>query len=138
MARIEWVKQRLNNWALWKVQEGSGGMGFASQSSFLNSAPGESRPEARIPIDEIDASVTNEAVESLKVPRPHLYRVLQCMYPRGIGAKATARECECAESTVYSLLSVADGVLANWFRERADATAAKRSAYLATRGCSRT
>lgn len=128
MARIEWVKQRLNNWALWKVQEGSGGMGFASQSSFLNNAPGESRPESRIPIDEIDASVTNEAVESLKVPRPHLYRVLQCIYPRGMGVKATARECDCQESNVYSLLGIADGVLATWFRDRLEKQQAARDA----------
>lgn len=128
MARIEWVKVRLNNWALWKVQESSGGMGFASQSSFLNDAPGQTRPEARIPIDEIDASVTDEAVESLKKPRPQLYRVLQCMYPKGMGIKATCRECECKESTVYSLLTVADAVLAVWFRERAEKQAATREA----------
>ena len=35
MARIEYMQLRLNNWALWKVREAGGGLGFASQSAFL-------------------------------------------------------------------------------------------------------
>jgi hypothetical protein len=119
MARIEWVKQRLQNWALWKVQEASGGMGFAKQSSFLNDAPG-SQPEARIPVDEIEASVTNDGVESLKLTRPHLYQTLQDIYPKGIGIKAAARDRQCGESTIKAHLDIADGVLAGWFSDRAD------------------
>ncbi|APW38982.1 hypothetical protein RD110_18690 [Rhodoferax koreense] len=128
MARIEWVKHRLNNWALWKVQEASGGMGFAKQSAFLNDAPQETTPEARIPVDEIDASVTNEGVESMKLSRPQLYETLQCIYPKGMGIKATARERCCGESTIKAHLDIADGVLAVWFRERADKSAKLREA----------
>lgn len=128
MARIEWVKHRLNNWALWKVRESSGGLGYSTQSSFLNDAPGETRAEAWIPVDEIDASVTDQAVESLKVPRPHLYQVLQCIYPRGLGVLGTARECECSVSNVSSLLNVADRVLSAWFQDHADRKEALREA----------
>lgn len=128
MARIDWVKYRLNNWALWKVQEASGGMGFASQSSFLNDAPGDSLRESKIPVDEIEASVTDEAVESLKLPRPHLYRALQCIYPLGLGVQGASRECGCQPSTIHALLGVADGVLAVWFRERAEKQEALRKA----------
>lgn len=128
MARIEWVKHRLHNWALWRVQEASGGMGFASQSAFLNDAPGETRPEARIPVDEIDASLTDEGVETLKLPRPQLYRTLHCIYPGGLGIKATARACECGESTIKAHLEIADNVLAAWFRDRAEKKAALREA----------
>lgn len=130
MARIDWVTVRLNNWALWKVRERSGGMGFATQAAFLNDAAGETRPEARIPVDEIEAAITDQAVESLKAPRPHLYRALQCVYPLGMGVKAAARECNCATSTIYSLLNVADGVLAEWFRERAEKARQAQSAYI--------
>lgn len=128
MARIEWVKHRLHNWALWKVSEASGGMGFASQSAFLNDAPGETRPEARIPVDEIDASITDEAVETLKLPRPQLYRTLYCIYPKGMGIKGTARECLCGESTIKAHLDTADNVLSVWFRERAEQQALRRAA----------
>ena len=126
MARIEWVKHRLNNWALWWVDQNTGGMGFASQSSFLNDAPGQSVRESRIPIDEVEASVTNDAVETLKVPRPQLYRTLHCIYPRGMGIKGTANACECGESTIKAHLDIADNVLAVWFRERAEQQQALR------------
>jgi len=128
MARIEWVKQRLDNWALWKVTMTCGGLGFASQSSFLNDAPGETRAEARIPIDEVEASVTDEAIETLKLPRPQIYRTLQCIYPRGMGIKATALEFGGSVSTVKAHLDTADNVLAVWFRERAEQQAARREA----------
>ena len=68
MARIEWVKQRLENWALFKAREAGGGLGFASQSSFLGEADSSRYRESRIPIDDVDASVTDEAVESLVDP----------------------------------------------------------------------
>jgi hypothetical protein len=119
MARIEWVKHRLNNWALWVDQEQSGGRGYASQSSFLNQ-PGGGSFECRVPVDDVDASVTNTAVESLKLPRPHLYQTLHCIYPHGLGIKETARQCGAAESTIKSHLDQADAVLALWFNERAE------------------
>jgi hypothetical protein len=34
MARVEWVKQRFENWALWKERENRGGLGFYTSSSF--------------------------------------------------------------------------------------------------------
>ena len=66
MARIEWVKARLNNWALWRCQMAGNGLGFSSQSSFLNDAPGTER-EARIPVDEIEASVTHEGLSLIHI-----------------------------------------------------------------------
>jgi len=120
MARIEWVKLRLNNWALWKARETGGGLGWASQSSFLNDARTDRYREAAIPIDDVDAATTNTAVESLREERPHLYTTLQCVYPDGLGIKETARRCACAESTIKAHLDQADQALALWFRERAE------------------
>jgi hypothetical protein len=102
-----------------------GGLGFASQASFLNDAPGADR-EAKIPVDEIEASITHEAIESLKVVRPQLYAVLYCMYPFGLGVSGTCRRLECERANVYSLLDVADRVLAAWFADRAEKHEAQR------------
>ena len=128
--RIEWVKTRLNNWALWKAREAGGGLGFASQSSFLREVDSSRYRESIIPIDECDASVTNEAVESLKVPRPHLYACVQAIYVRDVGVKGAASRLGKAESTIKAQLEQADQALAAWFTERRERQAAKLKAYL--------
>ncbi|WP_295378389.1 hypothetical protein [uncultured Pseudacidovorax sp.] len=103
------------------------GLGFASQSSFLIERSLSDR-ELRIPIDEVEASITHEAVEALKTPRPHLYEVLHLVYPFGLGAGGTAKRLGCSRSNVYALLDVADRVLAAWFTERAERQAKAKEA----------
>ena len=119
MARIEWIKCRLNNWALWKVRESSGGMGFATVSVLLANRVDESRDSA-LPVDEIDAAKTNQAVESLKPDRAHLYHTLHCIYIEGAGIKMSARMLGCAESTVKARLDQADHALSSWFGEQSE------------------
>jgi hypothetical protein len=119
MARIEWVQQRLENWALWHEREGGGSLGFASQSSFLNEAAETSRyRESVVPVDDVDAGITNDAVESMKPERDHLYRTLHLVYLKGTGIKETARLLAKAESTVHAQLGQADAYLSQWFIER--------------------
>ena len=118
MARIEWVKQRLHNWALYKNRERGGGIGFATQSVILRESNGGYR-ESIIPIDEVDASLTDQAVESLRPARDHLYLTLACIYLRDLGIKGTARHTCKAESTVHAHLEQADVALSAWFGERA-------------------
>lgn len=119
MARIEWVKQRLNNWALWKAREMGGGLGFATQSVLL-AEPRDGYRESIIPVDDVDAGLTDTAVESLRPAREHLYLTLHCIYVRDMGIKGTARHVCKAESTVYAHLDQADLALAAWFGERAE------------------
>ena len=119
MARIEWVRQRLENWALWHERDGGGSLGYASQSSFLSEAAETSRYRvSTVPVDDVEASVTNEAVESLRPDRAHLYRALELMYLKGAGIKETARAMARAESTVHAQLGQADAYLAQWFTDR--------------------
>ena len=117
MARIEWVKHRLDNWALWKERESSGGLGYATQSVLLAERVDRYR-EVMIPVDEVDASVTNTAVESLRPSRSHLYVTLQHIYIQGVGIKETARHMARAESTIKANLDSADHALSEWFGER--------------------
>jgi hypothetical protein len=126
VARVEWVKQRLENWALWKARECGGGLGFSTTTSFLHDADTSRYRESTIPVDEVEASVTNEAVESLKLGRGHLYETLSHVYVDGIGIKETARRMRRAESTIYAHLEQAENCLAQWFRERSERQAAAR------------
>jgi hypothetical protein len=132
VARIEWVDQRLKNWALWIERQAGGGLGFYSQSSFLNEVDSSRYREARIPVDEVDAGVTNEAVKSLLPERKHLHDTLQGIYVQGLGVRETARRECCAESTIKARLEQADHVLAVWFTERKRAQEARRAAIEAT------
>lgn len=127
MARIEYIRLRLNNWALWKAREAGNGLGWSTQSSFLNEYESGRYRESIIPIDDVDASETNTAVEALRPEREHLYVTLQCIYPLGMGARRTAAHCGVAESTIKARLEQADLALMQWLRARREALDAKRS-----------
>jgi hypothetical protein len=135
MARIEWIKLRLENWALWKARESSGGLGWSTQSVLLANVVDCSR-EIPLPVDEIDAEKTNQAVESLKLGRGHLYVTLQLIYIKGLGIRETGRQMARAESTVKANLDSADHALREWFNAKAEADAAQRSALAAKRSLS--
>lgn len=121
MARIEYIKHRLDNWAKWKARDQGGGLGWASQAAFLNEYSSDRYREARIPIDDVDASVTDQAVEALLPDHAHLYRTLQCIYPHGLGIRETARREGVAESSIKARLDAADRALQLWFAAREDA-----------------
>lgn len=128
MARIDWVVARLNNWALWSERQKAGGLGFAPSSVLLQAERVDQTREIRMPVDEIDGAVTDQAVSSLKVPHPDLHRTLVRFYLDGAGIKAIGRECEVDPSSVKARLGRADRQLANWFSDRAERQqAAKRS-----------
>lgn len=121
MARIEWVKQRLYNWALWKDRESHSGLGYASQVAFLAVACSSDRyREAAMPVDDVEAERTNRAVESLRVRQAHIYETLQFIYIKNLGIKETARRTGCAESTIKARLDAADHALSRWFGEHAE------------------
>jgi DNA-directed RNA polymerase specialized sigma24 family protein len=133
MARIEWVKHRLNNWATWKARESAGGMGYAKQSAFLREVVDGYR-EVHIPVDDVDASTTDVAVESLRQGKGHLYMTLQLVYVKGVGHREAARLMARAESTIKANLEQADHALREWFNGKAERDAAKRKNYQGLQG----
>jgi hypothetical protein len=118
MARIEWVRQRLENWALWHERGRGGGLGYATQSVLLTERVDGDRAEAWVPVDEVEAAVTDEAVDALKLGYGHLHKTLQLFYLRGAGIKETSRVMQRAESTIKAQLERADALLATWFADR--------------------
>jgi len=121
MARIEYIKHRLENWALWKAREAGGGLGFATQSVLLAERVDRYREiDIRSTIDDTDASLTNTAVESLRPAQGHLYRRLHLIYIFDLGVKEAARRECCAESTIKASLEQADHALRTWFINHAE------------------
>lgn len=127
MARIEYIKHRLENWALWKARESGCGLGFATQSVLLAVRVDRYREiDIRSTIDDADASLTNTAVESLRPAQSHLYRRLHLIYLLDTGIKEAARRECCAESTIKASLEQADHALRDWFNAKAEADDARR------------
>lgn len=81
MARIEWVKQRLENWARWVVQREAGGMGYPRRAVFTREMGVSASTEwMSLPIDDVDAERTHRAVESIRLMHSPLWLVVQCHY----------------------------------------------------------
>jgi DNA-directed RNA polymerase specialized sigma24 family protein len=122
MARIEWVKQRLENWVRWKQREQSSGLGFYSQSAFLRVAvDGSGYRDAAIPVDDNEGRATDEAVQALLGTHPHLHRTLLLIYLEDTGIRNAAAREGCAESTIKARLEQADHHIATFLRLAAQA-----------------
>lgn len=126
MARIDWIRCRLNNWALWKVRGMAGGLGFSRQAAFLAMHVDGNR-ESPLPIDDIDAEKTDRAVESLRDGKGHLHMTLQLHYIKGMGIKAVAAKMARAESTIKANLEQADHALQAWFNDQAEIQQQKKA-----------
>lgn len=118
MARIEWVTQRLEEWSRWCMQKDSGGLGYPSQSAFARLGGKGSRAESVVPTISIQASETNEAVDSLKMTQSHLYMVLTLTYAQRLPRHLVAKRMCRAESTVKRNLEDADHAIARWIGDR--------------------
>jgi DNA-directed RNA polymerase specialized sigma24 family protein len=129
MARIDWVKQRLDNWARWKEREQSHGLGFYTQSAFLRMAVDVSgMRETTIPVDDVEARDTDDAVQALLGEYAHLHRTLVLIYLEDTGIRKAAQQLVCAESTVKARLEQADHHIATFLRLRAQAKEAREQA----------
>ncbi len=128
MARIEWVKQRLENWARWSQQTESGALGYPKQSAFARMGPSGGRNEGMVPVSDLEASETDDAVKSMQFTQSHLYLVLLLTYARALPRHVVARRLCKAESTVSRNLEDADRVIARWLDDKLIArNAAKKS-----------
>lgn len=125
MARIQWIVHRLNNWALWKDRESSGSLGFAGRSSFLREPGGDGYRDAQIPVFDEEASITDQAVQSLKAGRPQHNETLILYYIGGprqpkLTALGVAQRHGVSERAVHTRLEECDRAIARWLEERAE------------------
>ncbi len=120
MARIERIKQRLDNWALWKARLNSSGLGYHTRNVLaVDVFSRGSYNGVAIPHFEEDASEINEAIESMKPCKQHLHDTLHHIYIMDLGIKQTARRVGKAESTIKAQLEAADHYIDQWLQAKA-------------------
>lgn len=123
MARIEHIKRRLENWALWKDRESRGGLGFSATSAFLRQHSGDGYREIPVPIIDEDASITDQAVASLQPSRPDLHRAIWLHYigePHQLTVVGVAAACGVSVDAAHKRMAAADRAIALWLQERAE------------------
>jgi hypothetical protein len=118
MARIEWVRHKLENWARWCSQPASGGLGFPRQSTFARFIGADRRDEANVPLLSLEAEQTDRAVRSLQLSRSHLYLVLKYHYAEGLPIHRVAQRMGRAQSTIKANLEQSDRAIAGWYEEQ--------------------
>lgn len=129
MARIKWVQQRLENWAAWSRTRDSGALGYPSASPFARMAPGSGVRTSAVPVDSLDASLTDQAVQSMRFTHAHLWLTLKAHYVEGFEIYRVAIKLSVSDRTIKARLEAADMRIAEWFRAREE-VAAKRGQAL--------
>lgn len=129
MARLKRIQRRLDNWALWKVRQNDSGLGYHARNILAVDVWGRgSYNGAIIPHFEQEAEETNQAIESMKLGKGHLFVTLDCIYIKDLGVKQTARRMDRAESTIKAQLEQADHYIAAWMEAKAEERERKRVA----------
>lgn len=132
MARLERIKRRLDNWAIWKCRGDGGALGYHSRNILaVDVWDRGSYNGAMIPVFEQEAEETDQAVEALLETRPYLYDTVHRIYVLDLGVNETARRYGLAKSTVCSHLEQADHAIDLWLQERAAEKERKRAALAA-------
>lgn len=131
MARLPHIKQRLENWAMWRARQEGSGLGFATRNMLANwmeSAGEVSRHsrEATIPVLHLEAEETDEAVEAMRLGRGHLHVTLMCVYVKDLGVTGTARHMRRQPSTVHAQLDQADHWIDAYLQAKRDAKDAQQ------------
>ena len=144
MARIERIKLRLNNWALWKARSMSSGLGFKSENVLYRLGKQNdvwTRSTANgvaIPHLELEAEETDQAVQAMKLNHSHLFMTLDAIYLKDWGVTETARRVGKGPSTIHSHLDQVDRYIDLWLqdaqRKREEKEALARGREYAARG----
>lgn len=118
MARIDWVRQRLEAWSRWSRSRESAALGYPTKSSFLRVGSSGTASGSAVPVTDIEASITDDAVTAMRFTHPHLWLTLKCHYIDGHEIKRVALRLCKAESTIKAHLEQADHRIAAWLDER--------------------
>ena len=114
MARIDSIRRRLENWQRWMLQGSGCGLGYPRRSAFLRMVPQSRDTDSVVPVDDVEAGVTHQAVESLRWRQSHLYQTLLLVYLRHMTASEAGRAMGKGASTIRLYLEQADAAIEHW------------------------
>lgn len=124
MAKHEWVRTGLDNWARWLEQSQRGQLGFPRQAALARLMPSSTCSDSmHVPVDDLAARRLHEAIESMRFSKPQLWLVIHLQWvgdvrqPKGerggpLSISETARAMNKAASTVYAYTAQAVEMLA--------------------------
>lgn len=133
--RHEWLRDRLDNWARWSVQRECGAQGWARESPFVKwGAPaGGVAAEARIPVDDVSAGQTHEAVQGLRLVNGTWWRALHCVYI-GDPMADKRRRVPMGHAEIGRVMGVTDRAVRNWLAAAMDHLASALQRHEGSRG----
>lgn len=118
MARIDWIEQRLLNWARWRAGRSGGGLGYASVDLVGGGSGGrDGYVEASIPINDVEASATDDAIARLP---SELHATVVEFYAGPGGEADHLRQLCCHRSTMHARIDRAHRLLAGHFAAAQD------------------
>lgn len=120
MARIEYIRHRLEEWGRWCQQSESGALGYPSQSAFARMGPSAGRNESVVPTIALQASEIDDAVKSLQLTQSHLFMAVTLTYAKGLPRHMVAKRMCRAESTINANLTAADHAISRWLEDKAE------------------
>jgi hypothetical protein len=127
MARVEWVEERLQVWARWRLARGKGGtgrLGYAAVKWGPSNSGRSGYITAAIPLLEAEASQTDAAIQALPA---HLAKAVAVVYCEPGTAAHHAVALHCAVSTVYARIEEAHRLLRDALLQRQRSAAAERA-----------
>jgi hypothetical protein len=127
MARFNWMRQRVENWAAWKVRQFDGGGRFASVK-LEDPTPASTEPYADAPIrpNEEDAWAIDAALRVV-VKASELRATLECHYLSRYTEAEKLRRLQVAKRTFHDRLDRIDGLLVQHFGDKQAAAKVERA-----------
>lgn len=112
-------EEKLKNWGDWVRRDEAGGSGYGSSPlASLMAKAVRTDYGAVIPLDEIDASKTDQAVKSLM---PELQKVARLWYVSDLSIRQMALQLGCSTTTVPVRVEQVRHGIQIWYRERDEA-----------------
>lgn len=121
MAKLQWIEERLQNWARWKLAAGSGSMAHVDLENA--DMPRDPYADAPIPITDCEASDTDAAV--MLLPGELKITVLEYYIGPG-GDRHKLARLHCSRPTMYARIERAHRMLADHFMAKQDKAKAER------------